>query len=108
LVLRERGSGTLEVLESALRERGIKLSNLKIIMHLGSSESIKSFLEHANCMSFISIKAIQKELANGQLKTVSIKDFKIRRTLSFIHLQGQPEGLATNFMRFAARQYNQK
>lgn len=108
LVLRERGSGTLEVLESALKERGIKLSNLKIIMHLGSSESIKSFLEHANCMSFISTKAIQKELQNGQLKIIKINNFKIKRKLSFIHSQGEPEGLAIDFMRFAVRMYNQK
>lgn len=108
LVLRERGSGTLEVLEMALRDKNIKFGSLNIIMHLGSSESIKSFLEHANCMSFISVKAIQKELQSGELKVIKINNFRILRTLSFIHPQGQPEGLATNFMRFAARQYNQK
>ena len=108
LVLRERGSGTLEVIESALKERGIKLSSLPIIMHLGSTESIKSFLEFANCLGFVSVRAIQKELAVGQLKVIAIKDFKIPRTFSFVHLQGQPEGLSSKFMRFAQRQYNQK
>lgn len=106
LVLRERGSGTLEVIEIALKERGIKLSSLPIIMHLGSTESIKSFLEYANCLGFVSIQAIQKELVSGQLKIIGIKDFKIPRTFSFVHLQGQAEGLSTTFMRFAQRRYN--
>src|SRR5690606_29835381 len=39
MVLRERGSGTLEVIEMALQERDIRLADLPIIMHLGGTES---------------------------------------------------------------------
>ncbi|MGA0559535.1 LysR substrate-binding domain-containing protein [Larkinella sp. VNQ87] len=106
LVLRERGSGTLEVLETALQERGIRPSSLTVVMHLGSSESIKSFLEHANCLSILSSRAIEKEVRTGQLKVVSIKDFRLPRTFSFVHLQGLPEGLAAGFMNYARRYYN--
>ncbi len=108
MVLRERGSGTLEVIESALKEKGVKITNLKIVMHLGSTESIKSFLLHSNTLSFLSVKAIEKELLRGELKMISIENFKIKRTFSFIHLQGQPDGISETFMRFALRQYNQK
>ncbi|GAB3262523.1 LysR family transcriptional regulator [Larkinella harenae] len=107
LVLRERGSGTLEVLEAALQARGIRPANLNVVMHLGSSESIKSFLEHANCLSILSSRAIEKEVRNGQLKVVAIKDFRLPRTFSFVHLQGSPEGMATGFMTFARRYYQQ-
>src|SRR5699024_1528821 len=44
LVIREAGSGTREVFEDAVRERGVKLTDLNIIISLGSTESIKSFL----------------------------------------------------------------
>ncbi|WP_266367837.1 LysR substrate-binding domain-containing protein [Tellurirhabdus rosea] len=108
LVLRERGSGTLEVIESALRERGIRLSTLPVVMHLGSSESIKSFLEHANCLSFLSLWAVRKEVQAGELKIIRVRDFTIPRTFSFVHLQGQAEGLAVTFMTFARRHYNQQ
>lgn len=104
LVLRERGSGTLEVIESALKEQGIRFANLHIVMHLGSTESIKSFLEHSNTLSFLSVRAIQKEVQHGELKILPIDDFKIPRTFSFIHLQGQPDGISESFMRFAQRQ----
>ncbi|WP_138989410.1 LysR substrate-binding domain-containing protein [Larkinella sp. C7] len=105
MVLRERGSGTLEVLETALQARGIRPSALTVVMHLGSSESIKSFLEHANCLSILSSRAIEKEVKSGVLKIVTIKDFRLPRTFSFVHLQGLPEGLAAGFMTFARRYY---
>lgn len=43
LVLRERGSGTLDVFERALHQHNIKLSSLRVLMYLGSTESIKLF-----------------------------------------------------------------
>lgn len=48
LVLRERGSGTLDVIERSLQKHGVKLSSLHVLMYLGSTESIKLFLE--NCV----------------------------------------------------------
>ena len=108
LVLRERGSGTLEVIESALKDNNVKLSALQIIMHLGGTESIKSFLEHANCLAFLPIRSIQKELITNQLKIINVKDFVIKRKFWLIHLQGQPEPMVELFMRFAMRQYNNK
>ena len=47
LVLRERGSGTLDAIEMALSEQGIKLSSMNVRLYLGSTESIKQFLETA-------------------------------------------------------------
>ena len=52
LVLRERGSGTLDVFERALQQHNIKLSSLQVLMYLGSTESIKLFLEHTDCLAF--------------------------------------------------------
>lgn len=108
LVLRERGSGTLEVIEATLKDKNLELCDLNLIMHLGSSESIKSFLEHSNTCSFLSNQAIIKELRNGELKVITISDLKIKRTLNFVHLQGIPDGISTLFMKFALQIYNQK
>ena len=43
LVLRERGSGTLDVFERALSQHNLKLSSLNVLMYLGGTESISSF-----------------------------------------------------------------
>jgi LysR family transcriptional regulator, transcriptional activator of the cysJI operon len=106
LVLREKGSGTLEVIEHALRNKGIRLSSLNIAMHLGSTESIKSFLAGTDCMGFVSIRGVAKEIAAGELRIIDIKDLQVERTFEFVHLQGQSEGLASLFMDFAMNHYN--
>ena len=53
LVLRERGSGTLDVFERALSEHNMKLSSLNVLLYLGSTESIKLFLEHTDCIGIV-------------------------------------------------------
>ncbi|HEY9560277.1 MAG TPA: LysR substrate-binding domain-containing protein [Anseongella sp.] len=108
MVLRERGSGTLEVIDSALQDRGIRLSELPVIMHLGGTESIKSFLENSHSTAFISMRAVRKELQYGELKIIQVKDLQIVRNFSFIYLYGQPDKFSTMFMRYTKQYYKEK
>lgn len=101
LVLRERGSGTLDVLERALLEHNIKLSSLHILMYLGSTESIKCFLEHADCMGIVSIRSISRELLSGAFRVIDIKGMPLHREFCFVQQQGQEGGLSQVFMQFA-------
>lgn len=101
LVLRERGSGTLDVFERALHQHNIKLSSLKVLMYLGSTESIKLFLEHTDCLGIVSVRSISRELYSGQLRVVEIKGLPMLREFSFAQPQGQESGLAQVFMQFA-------
>jgi len=108
IVFRERGSGSLEVIVHELASHKIRLSELKVAMYLGSTESIKSFLANSNCLGFISIAAMAKEIANGEFKIIDIPQLDIRRTFYFVQLHGKSDGLADTFMHFALRHYNQK
>ena len=101
LLMREPGSGTLDVIAHALKKHHIKLSDLKVEMQLGGSESIKSYLLHSNCLAFLSIHAILKELKNNECKVIDIKGLTIERQFHFILPQGQPSSLAELFIRFA-------
>lgn len=101
LVLREKGSGTLDVIGRALEEHGIKLSDLHVLMHLGSTESIKLFLEHADCMGIVSVRSISRELAEGRLRVVEVESMPMHRDFCFVRLQGQEGGLAQTFELFA-------
>lgn len=101
LVLRECGSGTLDVIERALLQHNIKLSSLRILMYLGSTESIKLFLENSDCLGIVSIRSICKELAAGIFRVIEIKGMPMLRNFSFVRLQGQEGGLSQAFMRFA-------
>jgi DNA-binding transcriptional LysR family regulator len=101
LLLREPGSGTLDVIAHALKLHHIKLSDLQIEMQLGGIESIKSYLLHSNCLAFLSIHAILKELQYNECRIIDIKGLTVERTFHFIKQHGQPSSLAELFMRFA-------
>ncbi|GAB3577002.1 LysR family transcriptional regulator [Spirosoma luteolum] len=105
IVLRERGSGSLEVVEHALRGAGLRLTDLTLDMQLGSTESIKSYLLNSRCMAFISIFAVQSELKAGTLRVLDVQGLTIQRDLYSIQLQGMSEGLADTFMRFVRQHY---
>lgn len=105
LVLREIGSGTLEVIVEKLAKHGIKLKDLNIVMHLGGSEIIKNFLEHSDCVGLISIYAAGKELANNEFKIIDVEGLELTRYFNFIYPHGQQNGLVEKFMNFVTGYY---
>jgi DNA-binding transcriptional LysR family regulator len=108
IALRERGSGSLEVIEHALRGAGLRLNDLNLAMQLGSTEGIKSYLTNSTSIAFVSIFAVQNELQNGILRVLDVAGLAIQRDFYSIQLQGISEGLADTFMRFARQQYNRR
>ncbi|TDW96026.1 LysR family transcriptional regulator [Dinghuibacter silviterrae] len=103
LVLREKGSGTLEVLEKYLRAQDLSPRDLNVRMYLGSSEGIKAYLQASDCCSIVSIKTIAPEVASGRLRVLEIDNCRLLRQLSFVHLQGQAEPLPAFFMQYIGR-----
>jgi DNA-binding transcriptional LysR family regulator len=81
LLIREVGSGTREVIEKALAERGIEVRPL---MTLGNTEAIKRSVAAGVGVAFVSILSIQHELQAGRLVLVKLKDFTIRRELHLV------------------------
>lgn len=100
LLLREPGSGTLDVIAHALKPFNIKIADLQTEMQLGGTESIKSYLLHSNCFAFLSVQSILNELKTNTLKIIDIKDLTIERPFYFIQPHGQPSSLSELFMRF--------
>ncbi|WP_316840196.1 LysR family transcriptional regulator [Pedobacter gandavensis] len=107
-LLREQGSGTREVISHALKSVGLKMSDLKLEIQLGSTESMKSYLMNSSCLAFISIHALTKELQNGSLSVIDVNGLSIERYFYFIHLQGKLDGLSEVFLRHAQFAYNLK
>ncbi len=106
LVLRERGSGTLEVLEKALDRHHIKLSDLNVMMHLGSTESIKLFLQETDALAVVSVRSIYKELYAGTFYVIDIEDLSMERDFCFVLPHGAEEGVLKKFMDYVL--YNEK
>lgn len=106
LVLRENGSGTLAVLEAALAERQVKLSQLNVLIQMGSTESIKLFLENADAVGIVSVRAVTRELMAGRLKVIDVVGFRAERMFSFAEPQGQNSGVEENFIRYANQHWS--
>lgn len=107
LLLREPGSGTLEIIAFELKSLGIKLNDLKLEMQLANTESIKGYLLHSNCMAFVSIHSVLQELKSNTLIVVDVKNLTILRDFYFIQSQGEQAAIASLFLKFA-RHYNFK
>ena len=105
LVIREQGSGSLEVFEKALGTRQLKLSQLNIIMQLGTIEGIKRFLYNTDSVGIVSIQAVSSEIADGKLKVIEISDFDCEREFCFVQNTGQTGGVESDFMRYMTRKF---
>ncbi|WP_347053429.1 LysR family transcriptional regulator [Flavobacterium olei] len=107
-ITRERGSGTLEVIEFALKIAGIKFSDLQIEMQLGNTESIKSYLLNSDCFAFMSIHAVSKELLNKELIVLDVEKLSIERYFYIITLLGKSDPLSELFIQNIVTYYNLK
>lgn len=101
LVLREPGSGTLEVIERTLSAHGMKLSQMNILLQLGSTESIKRFIVSSpSAYAILSIASVTDALLNNTLKVIDIAGVEFAREFAFVLSQGQHTQLHERFMRF--------
>jgi DNA-binding transcriptional LysR family regulator len=102
LLMRERGSGTRQVIEMALDRRGVKQNDLQIVMELDSTEAIKSAVEAGLGVGFVSRWAIAQDLRLGSaFMIVEIEALRIRRNFLLACAKGPaPNELAQEFRRF--------
>lgn len=73
LLLRESGSGTINILNSALKKKQLSIENLNVLLSLNSPESIKSSVISGRGYAFFPELSITHELRNGSLKKISIE-----------------------------------
>ncbi|MDD2524762.1 MAG: LysR substrate-binding domain-containing protein [Bacteroidales bacterium] len=105
-VFRENGSGTLDVIDAALQEKGIQRRDLHIQLYLDSSESIKRYLLQSATYAFISIAAVTDELKDNKLRIVDVADLEISRDFRFVSLHGSYGKLIEMFRTFCLSNYN--
>jgi DNA-binding transcriptional LysR family regulator len=102
LLMREQGSGSRRVVETALEKAGIKLKSFHHVMNLDSTEAIKSAVEAGLGVGFVSRWAISKELELGALKVVDVAGVRVARSFSLILCTGpEPQGPVGAFRNFA-------
>lgn len=102
-IVREAGSGTRDVIEAALTERGIAR---QIQMTIGSTEAIKNAVTRGLGVAIVSRLAIALECEVGKLREVPIRDLRIRRALHRLTLHGKkPSPAAEEFLALLDARY---
>ena len=105
LVLRENGSGTLDVVEAALAEHQVKLSQLNVVLQMGSTESIKLFLENSEVLGIVSIRAVTRELMSGRLEGDRSGGVPRRTDVCLCRAAGTERGVEESFIRYACQNW---
>ena len=101
-LMRERGSGTRDILELALERHCFKRGSLNVVMELDSTEAIKSAVEAGLGVGFISHCAIAKDERTGRsFKIVDVEGLRVKRQFMLTTAKGPDlHGLALEFRRF--------
>jgi len=100
IVVREKGSGTLEVIQHELSRQQVDLEGLNIFIHLGSTEAIKNFLLNFDGLALVSEKAIEKELQLKQLIRMKVKGLSVHRKFRLAMRQGPEKSIPGLFRNF--------
>ena len=100
-VLREKGSGTRQVFEDALRNRGIDPAGLDVVMELPSNEAVRSVVEAGAGATVISRLVVADKLSGGSLVELPLHCAD-RRYLALRHgdrHRGRAESALLDMMR---------
>lgn len=100
LVLREFGSGTLEVAQQVLALKGVNIKDLNVEMNIGSTEGIKNYVQHSDAMGIVSIRSVSGEVYRNIFKIVDIDGVRIDREFSIVEKMGETVGLVSTFKDF--------
>lgn len=107
LLLREYGSGSRHVVETALEKASFRLKSFKNVIELDSTEAIKSADEAGLGVGFVSCWAIHKEIELRALKVVEVEGLRVTRHYLVASLVGPeasgPAGAFRSFVLDRAR-----
>lgn len=96
LLVREEGSGTRDVIEAALADKGFTIQPR---MSLGSTEALKNAVGSGMGVAIVSGLTVEVELATRRLAKIELIDLHIERALHLIQLKGKrPSPAAAMFL----------
>lgn len=87
LILREKGSGTRNILDNYLFQQNYSCHQFQNIYEFGSFVLIKEMLKKSNAISFMYYKVAQKEIENGELSILSIDHYQLKHSFYFVYLK---------------------
>lgn len=101
LIMRQKGSGTREIVESYLDEKNLDVDNLNVIAFVENNQTIKKMVALGLGATFISKRAVENEIKNGIFKEIRVFDCKMMRNFYFVYHKNRIlSPLAEEFKKF--------
>jgi len=107
IIMREKGSGTNDVVDAALRQQGINVSDLTACVTISSSEAIKQAILAGCGVAFISEMAVREELKQGDLVSIKLAGISISRSFYLVHRKGRTLSPAATALLLLLRELKQ-
>ena len=102
VILMQEGAGVRQIVEDALRRRGVRLRDLDVRLELGLQESVRRAVEAGFGVTFISRTAVESELADGRLAEARVESLDATREISLASSVGRARTrVAEVFVEFA-------
>jgi len=102
LIMREPGSGTREIIENALRSKGV---NYQVGLELGNMEAIKKAVEANLGIACLPERCVRREISDNRIKAVKFADLRISRQRKLIyHKDKYLSNLFHTFIDFCNRE----
>lgn len=92
LIVREMGSGSREIFEQILYEHNFTMDSFNQRFEIGNISVIKDLVGQNLGITFLYEDAVKRELLNGQLSQINIKDFNVEREYNFVFLKHSLQG----------------
>ncbi len=89
-ILRDPESGTRQQTEVILREAGLSIDDLNIVLELGNSEAISMAVEEGMGVAFISRLVAQRGIELGKIKEVRVAGLNFEREVYIVHSHRHP------------------
>ena len=85
MIVREAGSGSLHVLTSALKNKGLNLEkDFHIVAEIGNTVGIIGAIKNKVGVSILSTRAIENELKHGELVALDLQHFELHREIYLV------------------------
>lgn len=88
LILREKGSGTRQIIEHLLAARGLAVTDFKGTLELGTISAIKACVEAGVGITFLYRIAVEHELDAEALEDITPRDFALAHDFRLIWQRG--------------------
>ena len=104
LIVREKGSGTRDILESLLLANNLTLDDFASVQELGNFSALMHLVKEGLGITFAYLPVLEKGLEEGTLCPVNLQGVTLQRDFRLVTLKGSlAKEQADEFLQFIRR-----